>query len=67
VATYVAAYTGFVRAISESVVPTAFNQPETEVATIDYLYESVQARLLAEPERYLWCVIVVAAVLTRRW
>jgi hypothetical protein len=60
------AYTGFSRAVSEPVVRAAFNQPEREVETVECLYERIQARLLAEPERYSWRYILVAAQLTRR-
>ena len=63
---YAGAYTGFLRAISEPVVRAALNQPEGEVVTVERLYERVRARLLAEPERYLWRYILVAALLTRR-
>jgi SAM dependent carboxyl methyltransferase len=66
VATYAGAYTGFLRAVSEPVVRAAFNQPEGEVGPGEYLYERIRARLLAEPERYLWRYILVAALLTRR-
>jgi hypothetical protein len=66
VSAYAAAYTGFLRAISEPVVRAAFNRPEEGAVIIDTLYERVSARLLAEPERYLWRYIVVAALLTRR-
>jgi hypothetical protein len=66
VAAYAGAYTGFLRAISEPVVRAALNQPAGEAATVDRLYERIRARLLAEPERYLWRYILVAALLTRR-
>jgi hypothetical protein len=66
VAAYAGAYTGFVRAISEPVVRAALKQPAREAATVDSLYERIGARLLAEPERYLFRYIVVAALLTRR-
>jgi hypothetical protein len=66
VAAYADAYTGFLRAISEPVVRAALHQPEGQAATVEYLYERIRARLLAEPERYLWRYIVVAALLTRR-
>ena len=66
VAAYATAYTGFLRAISEPVVRAALNQRDREAATIDRLYERVRARLLAEPERYWWRYIMVAALLTRR-
>jgi gibberellin A4 carboxyl methyltransferase len=66
VAAYAAAYTGFLRAVSEPVVRAAFNQPEREVETVESLYERIQARVLAEPERYAWSYILAAVQLTRR-
>jgi hypothetical protein len=66
VATYAAAYTGFLRALSEPVVRAAVNQPQGDAATVESLYERIQARLLADPERYMWRYILVAALLTRR-
>ena len=65
-AAYAAAYTGFVRAISEPVVRAALNQLARENPTVDSLYERIRARLLAEPERYWWRYIIVAVLLTRR-
>jgi hypothetical protein len=66
VAAYADAYTGFVRAITEPVVRAAFAEPEGEPGAVESLYERIRARLLAEPERYLWRYILVAALLTRR-
>ncbi len=54
------------RAVSEPVVRAAFNQPDGEAGTVESLYERIRARLLAEPERYSWRFIQVAALLTRR-
>jgi hypothetical protein len=54
------------RAISEPVVRVALSQPTGNLATVESLYERVRARLLAEPERYLFRYILVAALLTRR-
>jgi hypothetical protein len=65
-AAYASAYTGFLRAVSEPVVRAALDQRQGETATVDALYKRVRARLLAEPERYLWRYIVVAALLIRR-
>jgi hypothetical protein len=65
VAAYAAGYTGFLRAVSEPVVLAALNRPEG-AATAASLYERVRGRLLAEPERYLFRYILVAALLTRR-
>jgi hypothetical protein len=66
VAAYAGAYTGFLRAVSEPVVRAALSQPEGEVGTVECLYERIRARLLAEPERYWFRYILVAALLTRR-
>jgi hypothetical protein len=66
VAAYARAYTGFLRAFSEPVVQASLKQPDEDVGTVDRLYERVRARLLAEPERYAWRYILVAALLTRR-
>jgi hypothetical protein len=66
VVAYAGAYTGFLRAISEPVVRAALDRPEERAGTVEALYERVRARLLAEPERYAWRYILVAALLTRR-
>jgi cyclopropane-fatty-acyl-phospholipid synthase len=66
VAAYAEAYTGFLRAVSEPVARAAFDQPQGESLTLESLYERVRARLLAEPERYLFRYILVAALLTCR-
>jgi hypothetical protein len=65
VAAYATAYTGFLRAFTEPVVQASLTQPE-DVGTVDCLYQRVRARLLAEPERYWWRYLLVAALLTRR-
>jgi hypothetical protein len=66
VGAYAGAYTGFLRAISEPVVRAALNRPGGEAGTVESLYERIRARLLAEPERYLWRYVLSAALLTRR-
>jgi gibberellin A4 carboxyl methyltransferase len=66
VAAYADAYTGFMRAVSEPAVKAALQQPEREDAIVASLYERIRARLLAEPEHYLFRYILVAALLTRR-
>jgi hypothetical protein len=66
VAVYAGAYTGFLRAISEPVVRAALNQPDKEAVIVESLYARIHARLLAEPERYWWRYILVAALLTRQ-
>jgi len=66
VETYAGAYTGFLRAIFEPVVRAALHRPEEEKTVIvESLYERIRDRLLAEPKRYLWRYLVVAALLTR--
>jgi cyclopropane-fatty-acyl-phospholipid synthase len=66
VAAYAAAYTSFLRAVSEPVVRAALDCPEDDTATIENLYERIRARLQAEPERYLFRYFLVTALLTRR-
>jgi hypothetical protein len=66
VAAYAGAYTGFLRAFSEPVVRAALDRSEGAAATVERLYERVRALLLAEPERYAFRYILVAALLTRR-
>ena len=66
VAAYAGAYTGSLRAVSEPVVGAALKQPEGKAVTVEGLYERIRDRLLAEPERYTFRFIQVAALLTRR-
>jgi hypothetical protein len=66
VAAYAGAYTGFLRAITEPVVRAALGQTEGGAATVEGLYERIRARLMAEPERYAFRYILVAALLSRR-
>jgi hypothetical protein len=62
---YAGAYSGFIRAVTEPVVRGALNHP-SESTAVEGLYERVRARLLAEPERYIFRYILVAVLLTRR-
>jgi hypothetical protein len=66
VAAYAEAYTGFLRAVSEPVAIAALKQPAKKAELVDALYERIRARLLDEPERYLWHYVMVAVLLTRR-
>jgi hypothetical protein len=66
VVAYAEAYTGFLRAVSEPVVKAALRQPDREALIIERLYERIQARLLAEPERYWFRYTIAAVLLTRR-
>jgi hypothetical protein len=63
---YAAAYTGFLRAISEPVVKAAFTQPDGEAEIVEHLYERIRIRLMEEPQQYLFRYILVAVLLTRR-
>jgi hypothetical protein len=65
VTAYATAYSGFLRAVSEPVVGAVLERPERKVATLERLYGRIRGRLLAEPERYRFRYIVVAALLTR--
>jgi hypothetical protein len=66
VAAYARAYTGFVRAISEPVVCAVLGRTERGGAAVESLYERIRSRLIAQPERYAFRYILVAALLTRR-
>jgi hypothetical protein len=66
VAAYAEAFTGFLRAVSEPVVRTAFDQVPGGGGAVECLYERIRARLLDEPERYSFRYFQVAALLTRR-
>jgi hypothetical protein len=63
---YARAYTGFLRAVSEPVVKAALTAREGQAESIEELYGRIRARLTAEPERYLFRYMLVAALLTRR-
>ena len=65
-AAYAAACTGFWRAVTESVVRAALRRPEGASDAVEILYERIRDRLLADPGRYPWSYMVVAALLTRR-
>jgi len=47
-------------------VRAALNRPQEGAATVESLYERVRARLLAEPERYLWRYLLSVVLLSRR-
>jgi hypothetical protein len=65
VAAFARSFTGFLRAVSEPVLRAALNEQNRESVTVETLYERVRARVLAEPERYVFRYTVVAALLTR--
>jgi hypothetical protein len=58
-------YTGFLRAFSEPLAQAALVAGEPERGIIDELYERVRARLLAEPDRYLFRYFLPSILLTR--
>jgi hypothetical protein len=62
-ATYADEYTGFLRAFSEPVVRAGL---AGDASATDAVYERVRARLRADPARYEFPYIQVAALLTRR-
>jgi hypothetical protein len=64
-ATYARAYSDFMRAITEPVVRAAINPSGEESGTVNRLYERVRARVQADPERYLFRYLLVAALFTR--
>jgi hypothetical protein len=66
VAAYARDYTGFLRAFSEPVLAGMIADPGNDPAIVDAVYERVEERLRAEPERYLYRNIEVAALWTRR-
>jgi hypothetical protein len=66
VTTFAEQFTGFLRAFSEPVAKAALTADESERGVIDELYERVHARLLSEPERYLFRYFLPSILLTRR-
>lgn len=66
VATFAERYTGFLRAFTEPVVQSVLTGPNRDPGLIDAVFEGVRNRLLAEPERYQFHYLLVAALLTRR-
>lgn len=65
VKTFAEEYTGFLRAFSEPVAQAAL-AGEPDDGIIDALYDRVRARLLAEPERYVFRYFSPSILATRR-
>jgi hypothetical protein len=63
--TFAEDYTGFLRAFSEPLAQAALVAGEPERGIIEELYERVRARLLAEPDRYLFRYCLSSILLTR--
>jgi gibberellin A4 carboxyl methyltransferase len=59
-------YTGFLRAFSEPVAQAALVGSEGERGVLDELYERIRARLVGEPQRYLFRYFLPSILLTRR-
>jgi hypothetical protein len=59
------AYTGFLRAFSEPVARAALVGTDGDAALMDELFGRVHARMKAEPERYRFRYILIAALFTR--
>jgi hypothetical protein len=66
VTTFAEEFTGFLRAFSEPVAQAALTTDESERGIIDELYDRVRARLLAEPDRYMFRYFLPSILLTRR-
>jgi hypothetical protein len=66
VTTFAEDFTGFLRAFSEPLAQAALTADESEHGIIDELYERVHARLLAEPDHYLFRYFLPSILLTRR-
>jgi hypothetical protein len=65
-AAYARDYTGFLRAFSEPVVAGIIASPGHDPSIVERLYERIEERLVAEPERYLYRNILTAGLWTRR-
>jgi hypothetical protein len=59
-------YSGFVRAFSEPIARAALVGDDGDNTILDALYERIQARLQAEPERYRFRYLLTATLFTRR-
>jgi hypothetical protein len=66
VTAYAEDYTGFLRALFEPVVQAHLKQPARKALIVERLYERIRARLMAEPQRYLWHYVLTAVLLSRR-
>jgi hypothetical protein len=59
-------FAGFLRAFSEPVVRAALVEPGEDGSVVDELFARLHQRLVAEPARYRFHYVLVAACLTRR-
>lgn len=64
-ATWARSYTGFLRAFTEAILASALAGNLPRADTLDRIYQQVEQRLGADPARYEFHYISVAALLTR--
>jgi hypothetical protein len=64
-ATWARDYTGFMRAFTEPSVADALGDEPEKEKILDAIYQRVEARFLAEPDRYEFHYISIGALLTR--
>lgn len=65
VAAWARSYTGFLRAFTEAILASALPDDPPQAETLDKIYQRVEQRLAADPGRYEFHYISVAALLTR--
>ena len=65
IATWAFSYTGFLRAFTEAILASALPGDLPRSDTLDKIYQQVEHRLAAEPARYEFHYISIAALLTR--
>lgn len=62
---YAARYTGFLRAFSEPILRKALEGPGFDTLVLEKLYQRLNERVQAEPDRYPFRYVLTAALLTR--
>lgn len=62
---WASAYTGFLRAFTESILAAALPEEVDAAGTLDAIYQRVETRLSGEPSRYPFHFISIAALLRR--
>lgn len=66
VAAWANAYTAFLRAFTEAIIAARLPPDMDATTTCEHLYQRVEQRLAAEPDRYPFHYISIAALLTRK-
>jgi len=64
-AAWARSYTGFLRAFTEAILAAAIADGTTRAETVERIYQRIEERLSAEPQRYEFHFISVATLLTR--